>query len=120
MKKPMVIALSLSMVYILFACRTVNSGPGAGITNLSVSIGQSVSRAKKAYNHNMTVDALKSGQTEYKVYAASGEAYTIKLSEKNVEDILSGSTAIVQTTEGSMKVKIGSKRPKPVRRSTGW
>ena len=118
MRKIIAIALSISFVYIVFACRTVNSGSGTGITTLSVSIGESVSQAEKAYNHNMTVDALKIGRTEYKVYTAS-KAYAISLNEKNVEDILSGSTAIVQTVDGSMKGKIGGKRAKPVIES-GW
>ena len=61
---------------------------------------------------------FKRGQTEYKVYTPS-KAYAISLSEKNLKDILSGSTAIVQTADGSMKVKIGGKRAKPVVES-GW
>ena len=118
MKRLIAIVLSVSFVFVFFACRNVESGSKA--KDLTVSIGESVSSAKKASKHNITTDALKSGQTDFEVYATSDKAYPVKLSEKNVQDILSGSTAIVQTTEGGMKVKIGSKRPAPATRSSGW
>lgn len=120
MKRRLAIALSVSFVFIFFASWNVDSVSGADVKNLTVSIGESVSSAKKASKHNITVDALKSGQTDFEVYAAPGKAYPVKLSEKNVEDILSGSTAIVQTTEGGMKVKVGSERPAPATKKSGW
>jgi len=112
------IAIILSVSFVFFACRNVESGSKA--KDLTVSIGESVSSAKNASKHNITADALKSGQTDFEVYATSDKAYPVKLSEKNVQDILSGSTAIVQTTEGGMKVKIGSKSPAPATKSSGW
>ena len=85
-----------------------------------MSIGDSVSSAKKASKHNITVDALETGKTDFEVYTDSGKAHPVKLSEKNVQDILDGSTAIVQTVEGGLKVKIGSKRSAPATQKSGW
>jgi hypothetical protein len=118
MKRLIAIFLSVSFVFVFFACRNVDSS--SNIKELTVSIGDSVSNAKKASKHNITVDALESGRTDFEVYAASGKAYPVKLSEKNVQDILGGSTAIVQTLDGGMKVKIGSKRPAPATQKSGW
>ena len=118
MKRLIATVLSVSFVFVFFACRNVESG--SNVKGLTVSISESVTCAKKASQHNITTDALKSGQTDFEVYATSDKAYPVKLSEKNVQDILSGSTAIVQTTEGGMRVKIGSKRPAPATRSSGW
>lgn len=121
MKRLLAIVLSVSFVSFFFACRNVDSGSHAG--DLTVSIGESVSSAKKASKHNITLDSLKSGQTDFEISTVSGKAYPVKLSEKNVQDILSGSTAIVQTADGGMKVKIGTKKrpaPAPSSGGSGW
>ena len=81
-----------------------------------VEIGKSASEAEKALSHNITHQALKEGQKEYAVEAAGGHSYKVSLNEKEIEDILAGTTVIVQS--GEMKVKIGP--AKKAKKKSGW
>ena len=85
---------------------------------VSVYIGKSTMFAKKAHSHDISPDALKSGQGEYTVSVSADETYRIQLSEKQIEDILAGSTVVVETEGGKKKVKIGPKKKKAA--SSGW
>ncbi len=94
-----------------------NQAYAAPDAKLSVSIGKSAASASKAKKHDISVAALKKGQKEFEV-RNSEQAYKIKLSEKNIEDILKGSTVTVSTVSGDLKVKIGPAKRKPKR--SGW
>jgi hypothetical protein len=85
---------------------------------LNVSIGKSATFAKKAVSHDITLDALKSGQSEFSVSSSADEAYPIRLSEKQIEDILAGSTVVLETEDGGKKVKIGPQKKKA--KKSGW
>ena len=85
---------------------------------LKVSIGSSTWLAKEAYSHNITSQSLKSGQTDFVISSSAKDSYQVSLSEKQIEDILAGSTVVVTTESGNKKVKIGPKKSKASK--SGW
>ncbi|HSR52508.1 MAG TPA: hypothetical protein VLV83_16915 [Acidobacteriota bacterium] len=103
-----------SVVLAVAACGSVD----ADSMEYKVEIGESASMAKKVKEHNLTQEALKQGQTEYEAKTADGTAHKFTLTEKQIEDILGGTTVIVETSQGGMKVKIGPAKQK--KKDSGW
>lgn len=115
MKKTLLLALGLALV----AGWTISCGSAAADANdFKVEIGESASMAKQAASHDITKEALKEGKKEYTVNASGDASYKISLSEKQIEDLLSGTTVIVETAQGGMKVKIGPAKKKA--KKSGW
>ncbi|MEE8585514.1 MAG: hypothetical protein V3T83_11750 [Acidobacteriota bacterium] len=83
-----------------------------------VEIGESASAAKNAHSHDLSQEALKEGRKEYTVAASSEASYKISLTQQQIEDILGGTTVIVETAQGGMKVKIGPAEKKA--KKSGW
>ncbi|HSR68378.1 MAG TPA: hypothetical protein VLU25_10585 [Acidobacteriota bacterium] len=109
------LCLVLAAVAVLAgACASVS----ADAKEYKVEIGESASMAKVAEEHDVTEEALKEGRSEYSVKAADGMSYKFMLSEKQIKDLMDGSTVVVDTAEGGMKVKIGPKKSKP--KKSGW
>ena len=86
--------------------------------DFKVSIGSSSWNADEASSHNITRDALESGQNNFAVSTSGGDTFQINLTEKQIKDILAGSTVTVDTESGDQKVMIGPKHKKPVH--SGW
>ena len=86
--------------------------------DFKVSIGSSSWNADEASSHNITREALESGQNDFAVSTSGGDTFQINLSEKQIEDILAGSTVTVDTESGDQKVMIGPEHKKPVH--SGW
>jgi hypothetical protein len=85
---------------------------------LIVEIGASASQVKRAFSHNISMAALEDGDSEFEVKATNDEAYTIELTEQEIDDILNGTTVHVETLEGDMVVQIRIVDSKP--KSSGW
>lgn len=85
---------------------------------LAISIGSSTWSAKEAQSHDLSPQALKNGQSQFSVSSSAGDTHQINLSEKQIEDILAGSTVVVSTENGEKKVKIEPKKKKAVK--SGW
>ena len=120
MKKTMLhrIALHVFVVLALVAVPSLGTSSDAQ-DDLSVSIGKSSIFLKTAYAHDISREALREGKTEFVVKTSDTETFTVKLSEKQVEDILAGSTVILETQEDVMKVKVGPYE-KPAAPKSGW
>jgi hypothetical protein len=86
--------------------------------DFKVSIGSSSWNANEASSHNITRDALESGQSNFAVSTSGGDTFQVSLSEKQIKDVLAGSTVTVNTESGDQKVMIGPKHKKPVK--SGW
>ena len=86
--------------------------------DFTVSIGSSSWDTSEAASHDITRGALESGQNNFAVTSKSGDSLQINLSEKQVKDLLAGSTVTVSTDSGHQKVTIGPKQKKPVQ--SGW
>ena len=115
MKKTLIIVLGI----VLAAGLTVAFGWVAidGQT-YKVEIGESASQAKKAQAHDLTQEALKKGRKEYTVETSGETSYKISLNDQQIKDILSGTTVIIETATGGMKVKIGPAEKKA--KKSGW
>ena len=115
MKKMLVFAFGVALVVGLVA------GFGsaeADSQSYKVEIGESASAAKKAHSHDLSQEALKEGRKEYTVEASGEASYKISLTQQQIEDILGGTTVIVETAQGGMKVKIGPAEKK--KKKSGW
>lgn len=86
--------------------------------DFTVSIGSSSWNSDEAASHDISRSALESGQNEFVVSSSKGEALKIHLSEKQIEDILAGSTVVVETESGKQKIMIAPQHKKPAR--SGW
>ena len=86
--------------------------------DFTVSVGSSSWDAKEASSYDISRNALESGQNDFVISSSNGDSFQIHLSEKQIEDILAGSTVVVETESGNQKVKIAPKQKKPV--SSGW
>ena len=114
---------SLSVSLLLIPLLTIIFAHASAMESMAadafkVSIGSSTWRAKDAYSHDVTRKAISSGQKRFMVSSSANESFEINLSEKQVEDILAGSTVVVTTETGNKKVKIGPKKKKAVK--SGW
>ena len=80
-----------------------------------VELGSSATNATEA-EHDLTLEALEGGKDTFKVTADSG-SYVVSLTEKQVKDLLEGTTVMAKTS-GDMTVKVslvdGEKKEK------GW
>lgn len=83
-----------------------------------VSIGGSSWSLKNAYSDDLSRDALEDGQSGFVVAASPEHSFQIKLSEKQMDDLLAGSTVIVDTESGNQKVKIEPQMKKAP--ASGW
>jgi len=81
-------------------------------------IGPSAVKVKAAYSHTITIAALEDGDSDFEVKVSEDSAYTIELTEQQIEDILNGTTVHVDTQEGDLVVQITVKDTKP--KSSGW
>ena len=119
MKKNKIFSVPLLLIALLTAIighATVTESIAA--ESFNVSIGSSTWQAKEAYSHDVTRKALTNGQKRFAVSSSANESFQINLSEKQIEDILAGSTVVVTTETGNKKVKIGPKEKKAVK--SGW
>ena len=107
------VCLAISLLVAPFA-----AGDSFAEDALAVSIGDSAWTAEEAQSHDITRNALKEGKTTFVVSASANDTYQVTLSEKQVEDILAGSTVVVNSEDGKQKVKIGPKEKKAVK--SGW
>jgi hypothetical protein len=105
------VALTIAMAQVIVA-------HSFAADDFKVSIGSSSWNASEASSHNITRDALESGQNNFAVSTSGGDTFQINLSEKQIKDILAGSTVTVNTESGDQKVMIGPKHKEPVK--SGW
>ncbi len=121
MKKALAFLVATGLALTVVGCSPMGSVPETSASDtkeLIVAIGTSASSAMKAHKHNLSIEALNEGQTEYEVYTSASHSYHIMLSEQEIKDILDGTTVITETQTGDMKVKVRVKEKR--RRSWGW
>ena len=111
------ITAALYLAVALVIGQVVAIQPAAG-NDLKVAIGKSATFAKKAYSHDISIGDLKNGRSAYVVSSSAKESFQIELSEKQIKDILAGSTVVITTQEGDKKVKIGPKKKQST--DSGW
>lgn len=92
----------------------------ADVEKYKVEIGESASSAQKAQSHDITKEALKEGRTEFTVQASDKASYKITLTKEQIQDLLGGTTIIVDTQQGGMKVKIGPDENQTKKKKSGW
>jgi len=115
--KNLIVMMVLAFIVIAFiSFSTVTQSDAA--ESFKVSIGSSRWLVKEAYAHNVTSQLLKKGHTSFVVSTSAKDSYQISLSDKQIEDILAGSTVIVTTKNGTKKVKIGPIKKKAAK--SGW
>jgi hypothetical protein len=115
MKRTLLLVLGLALA----AGWTISCGSAeADADDFKVEIGESASMAKKAQSHDITTESLKEGKKEYTVTGSGEASYKISLTEQQIEDLLGGTTVIVETAQGGMKVKIGPAEKKA--KKSGW
>jgi hypothetical protein len=108
---------SLYLVLVLVAAHIIAAHSFAS-EDFNVSIGGSSWKSNEAASHDISRGALEGGQNSFVVSSSKGDAFQITLSEKQIEDILAGSTVVVETESGNQKVTIAPKHKKPAR--SGW
>ena len=114
-KQSIAFALYLTMA---FFAGLIRANASFAEEDYEVSIGSSSWSSKQAYSHDISREAMENGQNGFVVSSSPDESYQINLSDKQLEDILAGSTVVVATEEGNKKVKIASKREKAAK--SGW
>ncbi len=114
MKKMLFFALGLALLAGLTGCGSAE----ADSKEYKVEIGESASAAKKAHSHDVSHESLTEGRKEYSVSASAGASYKFSLTQQQIEDILGGTTVIVETAQGGMKVKVGPAEKKA--KKSGW
>lgn len=71
------------------------------------------------YTSDITLDALKSGKMEYSV-SGMGKNYTVELTEQQIEDVLGGTTVMVDSmSSGGSNVRV-SLTVEGEPESSGW
>jgi hypothetical protein len=116
MKRTASIGLTFLLLVVMAAC--AGTGMATAGDDITVKIGESMAGAAEAADHDVTESALESGRKEYMVTAPDGKSYTIELTERQIDDLMDGTTVLVPTREGGMKVSITKERSRPV--SSGW
>lgn len=86
----------------LAALIAFGSGAAFAEQELKVSITPGMS---SDYTSDFTLDDLKSGRVEYMV-SGMGKTYTVKLSEQQVQEILDGTTVMVDSMNDGSKVRV--------------
>lgn len=82
--------------------------PGFAQEQLEVAIGgASPSVGRHSHAHDITLEALRAGKTEYLLKGGSEGSHKITLNKQQVSDLLNGTTIIVQSEKndetGKMK-----------------
>ena len=96
----------LFLCLFLSSCSTSDAeSAGAGEPALSVKVGKSAAAAVEVSTHDLTVAALRQGQTSFKI-ANDGQDLKIALSQQQVKDVLDGSMVLVSAAGGDLKVSI--------------
>ena len=116
MKRTLRIGLGLAIMMTLGSLIAM-SAPYYGKI-LNVKIGKTASEAKGVAWHNISMRSLRNGDTEYEVKDKDGNRYKIQLTERQVQDILDGTTVHAKTLEGGQKVQVTLKELAPKR--SGW
>jgi hypothetical protein len=111
------------IVMTLYLCLAVcigalAAGEAVAGEGYKVSIGSSAWSMKNAYSNDLSREAIEDGQNNFAVAASPDNSFQIKLSEKQMDDLLAGSTVIVDTETGNQKVKIEPQMKKPA--ASGW
>lgn len=102
----------------VFALGLVMANAAMAGEALKVTIGGSSWKAEDAHGSDLSLEALKSGQRDFVVSASADQSFDISLSDQQAEDILAGSTVVVDTAEGDQKVTIGPMKKKASK--SGW
>lgn len=72
--------------------------PGFAQERLDARIGSaSPSTARHSHQHDVTVDSLKQGKTEYQLKGSSEGSHRVVFTKQQLADILNGTTVIVQS-----------------------
>lgn len=111
---PVAWVLCLSVVALVLAMANAAIAGEA----LKVTIGGSSWKAEEAHGSDLSLDALKNGQRDFVVSASADTSFDITLSDPQAEDILAGSTVVVDTVDGGQKVTIGPMEKKASK--SGW
>jgi len=114
-KQGIAITLYLSMALFIGSIVAVEALAGE---DFKVSIGSSSWKLTNAYSDDVSREALEDGQNGFVVAASADQSFQIKLSDKQMEDLLAGSTVIVDTEDGKQKVKIEPQMKKAP--ASGW
>ena len=85
---------------------------------LKVTIGGSSWKAEEAHGTDLSLEALKNGQRDFAVSASAESSFEVNLSDQQAEDILAGSTVVVETVDGGQTVTIGPMKKKAAK--SGW
>jgi len=71
----------------------------AAIEAFTVKMGDASTDLKATSSHNFSLDAIKSGQTEFSIDGDSGKAFVVQLSSQDVASLLAGSTVMTQAAD---------------------
>jgi hypothetical protein len=95
------------------------SGAGSGApASVDVRLG---SEAVIAASHDVTMESLNAGQTEYSIEGMDGRTFHVSLDASQVQDLLDGSTIMADGTgtDGQTEtIRIGVN--KPSKKGFGW
>ena len=120
MSKKSLLALAVTVTFVAGLATVVAYGAADKI--LEVKVGTNAANAKEAKEHDLTLEKLTDGKTIYMVKHRRQE-YKIVLTERQIEDILEGTTVMVSTVaEGnapSYRVTITIKEAEK-KKDTGW
>lgn len=109
--------MSLLVVASSIGCASSRSGgDGAEPGTVQIALG---SDGAEATSTELTLDALRAGQSVYSIQGAQG-TYTVDLTEEQVADLVSGSTVMTEATgeNGTEQVRISV--AKASKKGFGW
>ncbi len=102
----------------VFALVQVSANAAMAAEALKVTIGGASWKAEEAHGSDLSLEALKNGQRDFVVSASADTSFQINLSDQQAEDILAGSTVVVDTVDGDQKVTVGPMEKKASK--SGW
>jgi hypothetical protein len=111
--------VSVAILWISCASGSGNTGEGTAPPSVDVRIGAD---AGAAATHDVTIEALEAGQTEYSIESDGGHVYKVQLDSAQVEDLLDGSTIVADGTDAagqSETIRIGVSKPSK-KKLFGW
>lgn len=108
---PLAVILLLSI-----GCASSRSGGDSGPGTVHITMGDD---GAEATSSQLTLDALRSGQSVYVIDGSDG-TYTVELTEEQIADLISGSSVMTEAKgeAGSEQVRISVE--KASKRDTGW
>jgi hypothetical protein len=106
-----------AMLLLSIGCASSRSGGDSeGPGSVHITMGDDGAEASST---ELTLDALRSGQSVYVIDGSEG-TYTVELTEEQVADLISGSTVMTEAKgeAGTEQVRISVE--KASKRDTGW